>query len=124
MTAPTAGNSLYVFDFLVEQGVKVTLAHPQFNPIFWDEVKDTPYRAGLRKVEKLTQDWAEKYGFAVIGGFAPESVGCRAEQYIDAEHGDPACLGMLLNQYDQANGRAPAKTDGSSVNQQLPATQG
>lgn len=104
-----------LFDFLVENGVRVTLANPQFNPLFWDEVKDTPYRDGLRKVEELTQNWAKKYGFAMIGGFAPESVGCRADQYIDAEHGNPNCLGLLLGQYDAANGRTP-KSSQSSTN--------
>lgn len=105
-----------LFEYLKEQGVRVTLAHPQFNPIFWDAVKDTPYREGLRRVEQLTQDWAKKYGFAFIGGFAPESVGCRAEQYIDAEHGDPACLGLLLSQYDPANGRGPTQQTSAASN--------
>lgn len=94
-----------LFDYLVEQGVKVTLAHPQFNPIYWEAVQDSPYMAGLARVEQITKDWADKYGFKIIGGFAPESVGCRPEQYIDAEHGDPACLAALLAQYDVVNGR-------------------
>lgn len=94
-----------LFDFLVEKGVKVTLAHPQFNPIFWEAVQGSPYIDGLKRVEDLTKSWAEKYGFAMIGGFAPESVGCTADMYIDAEHGNPKCLGMLLNQYNLLNGR-------------------
>jgi len=94
-----------LFDYLTEQGVKITLAHPQFNPIFWEAVQGSPYIDGLAKVEQLTIDWADKYGFKIIGGFAPDAVGCRAEQYIDAEHGDPACLGALLAQYDVVNGR-------------------
>lgn len=88
-----------LFQYLKDQGVKVTLAHPQFNPIFWDAVQDSPYMEGLKRIENLTKGWAEKYGFGLIGGFSPESVGCRAEQYIDAEHGNPECLGMLLAQY-------------------------
>ncbi len=89
----------FLFEYLKEKGVNVTLAHPQFNPIFWDEVQGTEYMVGLRKIEDLTKQWAAKYGFGLVGGFAPEQVGCKAEQYIDAEHGDPACLGMLLLQY-------------------------
>ncbi|MEM7633692.1 MAG: hypothetical protein AAF299_03965 [Pseudomonadota bacterium] len=98
-----------LFDFLTKQGVKVTLAHPQFNPVFWDAVQGSPYMDGLRKIEQITQDWSKKYGFAVMGGFSPDSVGCRAEQYIDAEHGDPACLGALLAQYDVVNGRTASE---------------
>ncbi len=95
-----------LFEYLVEQGVQVTLAHPQFNPVYWEAVQGSPYMDGLAKVEQITKDWVDKYGFKMIGGFAPESVGCRAEQYIDAEHGDPACLASLLSQYDVVNGRA------------------
>lgn len=100
-----------LFDYLVENGVKVTLAHPQFNPIYWDAVQDSPYMDGLEKIEKLTQSWADAYGFEVIGGFAPESVGCTADMYIDAEHGNPKCLGMLLAQYGPANSKADFKFD-------------
>ncbi len=103
-----------LFDFLKERGVKVTLAHPQFNPVFWEAVQNSAYLDGLGKIEQITRDWAKKYGFAVIGGFSPDAVGCRAEQYIDAEHGDPACLGALLAQYDVVNGRiSAAKTAGT-----------
>ncbi len=89
--------------FLQEQGVKVTLAHPQFNPIFWDAVQGSPYMDGLRRVEEQTRLWAEKYGLDIIGGFAPEQVGCTADMYIDAEHGNPTCLGMLLDHYNLLN---------------------
>ena len=102
-----------LFEFLKEQGVKVTLAHPQFNPIFWDAVKDSPYMDGLQKIVDLTQNWSRKYGFPVIGGFSPESVGCSADMYIDAEHGNATCLGMLLNQYplkDRAASSQPIQT--------------
>lgn len=88
-----------LFDFLVSKKVKVTLAHPQFNPVFWEAVQGSPYIEGLKAVEEQTVAWSERYGFPVIGGFAPEAVGCRAEQYIDAEHGNPDCLGKLLAQY-------------------------
>jgi len=89
----------FLFEYLKEKGVKVTLAHPQFNPIFWDAVQGTEYMVGLKQIQDLTKDWAKKYGFGLVGGFSPQDVGCRADQYIDAEHGDPACLGMLLMQY-------------------------
>ena len=92
-----------LFDFLKEKGVKVTLAHPQFNPIFWDAVQGSPYIDGLQKVIDLTKAWSKKYGFPIMGGFAPEDVGCTADMYIDAEHGNPTCLGMLLNQYPYKN---------------------
>ncbi len=88
-----------LFDFLKKKGVRVTLAHPQFNPIFWDAVQDSPYMDGLEKVKAQTVAWSEKYGFPIIGGFAPEKVGCSADMYIDAEHGNSTCLGMLLQQY-------------------------
>lgn len=100
-----------LFDFLTDKGVKITLAHPQFNPIFWAEVEGSPYMDGLKKVEALTRSWATKYGFDMIGGFAPESVGCTSEMYIDAEHGNPTCLGMLLSQYgktEPVSGLKPA----------------
>lgn len=89
----------FLFQYLKDKGITVTLAHPQFNPVFWDEVQGTDYMVGLKRIENLTQSWADKYGFGYVGGFRPEQVGCKAEQYIDAEHGDPACLGMLLMQY-------------------------
>ncbi|NKB51099.1 MAG: hypothetical protein GKR97_02550 [Rhizobiaceae bacterium] len=89
----------FLFEYLKDKGVKVTLAHPQFNPIFWDAVQGTEYMVGLKKIQDLTKDWAAKYGFGLVGGFSPQDVGCRAKQYIDAEHGNPACLGMLLMQY-------------------------
>ena len=89
----------FLFEYLKKKGVRVTLAHPQFNPIFWNEVQGTEYMVGLKKIQDQTKDWAKKYGFGMIGGFAPEDVGCKAIQYIDAEHGDPACLAMLMSQY-------------------------
>lgn len=89
----------FLFEYLKKKGVNVTLAHPQFNPIFWDEVQGTEYMVGLKKIQDLTKGWAKKYGFGLVGGFAPQDVGCKAEQYIDAEHGDPACLAMLMIQY-------------------------
>ncbi len=90
-----------LFDFLKKKGVRVTLAHPQFNPIFWDAVQGSPYMDGLQKVKDQTIAWSKKYGFPIIGGFAPKDVGCSADMYIDAEHGNSTCLGMLLRQYPE-----------------------
>ena len=91
-----------LFEYLRKEGVKITLAHPQFNPIFWEAVQGSPYMEGLQDVKELTKHWSRKYGFPIIGGFAPESVGCTADMYIDAEHGNSTCLGMLLSQYSTA----------------------
>ena len=89
-----------LFEFLISKGVTVTLAHPQFNPVFWEAVQGSPYMDGLKEIKELTNSWAKKYGFAVIGGFAPSDVGCTADQYIDAEHGNSKCLNLLLRQYN------------------------
>lgn len=89
-----------LLEFLQKEGVEITLAHPPFNPIYWDAVQGTPYMDGLNKVKALTQSWAEKYNLPMIGGFDPKSVGCTADMYIDAEHSNPKCLGMLLGQFN------------------------
>ena len=88
-----------LFEFLVEKGVKVTLVHPPFNPIFWDAVQDSPYMLGLAKVQALTRHWSRTYGFPIIGAFSPYEIGCTADMYIDAEHSNPTCLRKLLKQY-------------------------
>ena len=93
-----------VFAFLADAGVEVYLAHPPYNPIYWDAVQGSPYMEGLRKVEKLTQDFAKKYDFKVIGGFDPYKVGCRKEQYIDSEHSRPECLGRIINEFLKLDG--------------------
>lgn len=87
-----------VLSYLVSHGVEVYLTHPPFNPIMWDAVQDGPYREGLRRVEQLVQDMAERYGLQVIGSFDPYEVGCTAEMYIDGEHSNPNCLGKILAQ--------------------------
>ena len=85
--------------FLVHRGVKVFLAHPPFNPVFFDAVRGTRYMDGLEKVKKLTREFAQKYELQIIGNFDPYKVGCSADMYIDAEHSNPECLGLILNQY-------------------------
>ena len=93
--------------FLQARGVDVFLAHPPFNPIYYDALRDTPYMSGLARVEGLTRELADQFGLQVIGSFNPHDVGCRAEMYIDAEHSGPECLQKVLDQY-----RALARADG------------
>ena len=85
-----------VLSFLVEHEVEVFLAHPPFNPIFWDAVQGSRYMPELEKVETAVADLAAKHGIAVIGGFNPYEVGCTQEMYIDGEHSSPLCLGEVL----------------------------
>ncbi len=93
--------------FLKSRGVDVYLAHPPFNPIFFDVVRDGPYMAGLEQVIRVTRDLAAKHELPIIGGFDPAKVGCTSDMYIDAEHSNPACLAQIINEYvqlDQKNG--------------------
>ncbi len=93
-----------VLAFLSEQGVEVILAHPPFNPIFYDAVRGSPYEAGLEKVKEETRALAAKYGLPIIGSFSPYDLGCGAELYIDAEHSNPRCLKKVLDQYASLDG--------------------
>ena len=88
-----------LLQYLQDNNVSVTLAHPPFNPLYWDAVQDSPYMDGLRKVEQVTRDLADEFGLAMIGGYDPKKTGCTADQYIDAEHANSTCLGWLLQQY-------------------------
>ena len=85
--------------YLDEKGVRVYLAHPPFNPIYWEAVQGTPYMEGLRKVEDLTKSWADKFGWEIVGGFDPGPLGCRADQYIDAEHANRTCLSAIFEDF-------------------------
>ena len=85
--------------FLVERGVEVTLAHPPFNPIFYDAVAGSPYEQGLHEVEALARRLADKHGLEIIGSFDPRAVGCDSSMYIDAEHSNPECLGKVLGHF-------------------------
>ncbi len=85
--------------FLVKEGVDVQLAHPPFNPIYWDAVQGSPYAEGLKRIEKIAQDLADKYGLKIVGGFNPYKVGCTKEMYIDAEHSRPECLANIARQF-------------------------
>lgn len=85
--------------YLVERGVEVYLAHPPFNPIFWDAVQGSPYAEALEEIEQTTQDLADKYGLEVIGSFNPSDVGCTEDMYIDGEHSNTECLGKVIHQF-------------------------
>ena len=90
---------------LQEKGVQVILAHPPFNPIFFDEIEGTPYETGLKKVVALTRQLAAETGAAVAGSFDPRDIGCTSSMYIDSEHSRPNCLALVLekvaNKIDQ-----------------------
>ncbi len=85
--------------FLVDKGVEVYLAHPPFNPVYWDALQGSPYMTGIRKVEEITKAYAAKYGFKIIGGFDPHKLGCTKEMYIDGEHSRPECLAKIIKQF-------------------------
>jgi len=83
---------------LQREGVDVILVHPPFNPQFYDAVAGSAYAEGLAAVAALTQRLAADYDTRTAGSFDPRDVGCVASMYIDSEHGNPTCLGLLLQQ--------------------------
>lgn len=85
--------------FLRQRNVEIFLAHPPFNPAFFERVQNTPYMAGLKAVEEVTRQLAEKHSAHIIGSFDPAALGCDRSMYIDAEHSNPTCLGRLLDQF-------------------------
>lgn len=86
--------------FIERQGTQVILAHPPFNPIYYDAVKGSRYVEGLDQIRRITRDLAAKHHLRIIGDFDPAKVGCTSDQYIDAEHSSPACLQNIFNQYE------------------------
>jgi hypothetical protein len=82
---------------LSQRGVRVVLIHPPFNPDFYRQIEDTPYRAGLVRVEAITAQLAAAHGARAVGSFDPAVPSCVAGMYIDAEHSSPACLKRLLD---------------------------
>lgn len=88
-----------VFAFLKEQGVEVYLAHPPFNPIYWEAVQGSPYMDGIEDIRQMTREWSEKYDMPIIGGFDPAKTGCTADMYIDGEHSNSVCLGKIITQF-------------------------
>ena len=87
-----------VLGYLRARGVELYLAHPPYNPLVWDAVQGTPYMDGLREIESLVQAMARRHGIPIIGSFNPYDIGCTADMYIDGEHSNPTCLGMVLRQ--------------------------
>jgi hypothetical protein len=85
-----------LLSYLAIRNVKVHLAHPPFNPIYWERVQGSPYMDGLRQVEAVTRELAEKHKLALVGGFDPGGLGCTEEMFIDAEHSNASCLRPLL----------------------------
>lgn len=96
-----------LLEYLQKHGVRVFLAHPPFNPVFYDAVAGSPFMAGLRQIEDLTVRLADRFALQIIGSFDPRRVGCEARMYIDAEHSSAECLGKVLDQYNRLD-RAPA----------------
>lgn len=82
--------------YLGVKGVRVHLAHPPFNPIYFDRVKNSPYLDGLHQVEAVTRELARKHKLGLVGSFDPAPLGCKAEMFIDAEHSNAKCLRGLL----------------------------
>jgi len=85
--------------FLKEQGVQVYLAHPPFNPIYWDAVQGSPYMDGIEDIRNMTREWSAKYDMPIIGGFDPAKTGCTSDMYIDGEHSNAECLGKIIKQF-------------------------
>jgi hypothetical protein len=100
--------------YIQSKGVKVYFAHPPFNPIYWDAVQNTKYSATLTKFENMVKDIAQRHNIEIVGSFNPYKVGCKAEQYIDAEHSNPTCLANIFNQWmalDAKNTKATTKVN-------------
>lgn len=83
---------------LSERGVRIVLAHPPFNPEFYEAIRNTPYADHLGRVRAVTQRLAKTHGASVVGAFDPAEVGCTAAMYIDSEHSGPDCLRLILRQ--------------------------
>lgn len=87
-------------DFLKSKGVQVVLVHPPYNPIYFEAIKGSRFFASLNSVREVTRDLAKRHGLHIIGDFDPSKVGCKAEDYIDAEHSSPTCLKNIFDQYE------------------------
>ena len=82
---------------LGERGVRVILVHPPFNPVFYDNLIDTPYGDDMKRVIDVTAQLAADHGIPAIGSFDPRVAGCDLSMFIDSQHSRPACLGNLLS---------------------------
>lgn len=81
---------------LKAEGVEVVLVHPPFNPIFYNRIAGSTFDQGLTDIAGLTQELADRYGFATAGSFSPYEMGCTSSMFIDAEHSGPPCLSRVL----------------------------
>ena len=88
-----------LLEYLHRKDVRVYLAHPPYNPLFWETVQGTAYMEGLKPVTDLVQAWADRFGWDVIGSFNGNDYGCTIEQYIDSEHADRECLKGIFDQF-------------------------
>ena len=88
-----------LLEYLHRKGVRVYLAHPPYNPLFWETVQGTAYMDGLKPVTDLVQGWADRFGWDVIGSFNGNDYGCTIDQYIDSEHADRECLKGIFDQF-------------------------
>ncbi len=88
-----------LLDHLKSKGVELYFVRPPFNPIYWDVVQNTAYSETLSKFEAITKDIADRHDIKILGSFNPYDVGCRKEQYIDAEHANAECLKGIFDQY-------------------------
>lgn len=82
--------------FFIERGVEVVLVHPPFNPVFYNNIINTPYGEDMKRVVALTKDLAASHGIPVIGSFDPSYVGCDGSMFIDSQHSSSECLGKVL----------------------------
>ncbi|MDX2156632.1 MAG: hypothetical protein SFW09_08985 [Hyphomicrobiaceae bacterium] len=85
-----------LLSYLTLRGVKVHLAHPPFNPIYFEAIKGSAYVEGLKRVEAVTRELAAKHKATLVGSFDPADLGCTADMFIDAEHSQAPCLSNLL----------------------------
>lgn len=81
---------------LRDRGVHVILAHPPFNPLFFDAVRGSRYAHLLRDVAETTQALAKANGASVVGSFDPRQLDCEERDFIDSEHSRPRCIGRLM----------------------------
>lgn len=112
-----------LLEYLTTAGVEVVLAHPPFNPVFYDKINeqsDGPYMHGLRRVEAETRRFAYKYKLKTIGSFNPEDAGCTAAMFIDSEHANPVCLAKVLDQLTPGEA-APRSWMVSEIDEPVPA---
>ena len=108
-----------LLSFLAVKGVRVHLAHPPFNPIYFDRVQNSPYMDGLRQVQTVTRELAAKHKLRVVGSFDPAALKCTADMFIDAEHSNARCLRSLLadvaNSVDLSDAPAVARAPSTAT---------